>query len=185
VIYDEWGGFFDHVRPPRVPDDLASRDFNEDFAQMGFRTPTVAVSPYTRNSSNRYRVDHGVYGHESILKLISYRFGLGFLNKRHRYARNIGRSFDWGSPDFERVALPDPPEVATNPCGSGGDDIAVADSEQSHASDLEGLEELAHRFGVPVYDAKPDQIFRQPDTTVKAIRRERAARRRRRAAARR
>ena len=23
-IYDEWGGFFDHVRPPRVPDDRAS-----------------------------------------------------------------------------------------------------------------------------------------------------------------
>ena len=24
IIYDEWGGFFDHVRPPRVPDDRAS-----------------------------------------------------------------------------------------------------------------------------------------------------------------
>ena len=21
IVYDEWGGFFDHVRPPRVPDD--------------------------------------------------------------------------------------------------------------------------------------------------------------------
>ena len=48
VIYDEWGGFFDHVRPPRVPDDRASPDLNQDFGQMGFRTPAVAISPYAR-----------------------------------------------------------------------------------------------------------------------------------------
>ena len=24
IVYDEWGGFFDHVRPPRVPDDAQS-----------------------------------------------------------------------------------------------------------------------------------------------------------------
>ena len=105
ITYDEWGGFFDHVRPPRVPDDRASRNLDEDFAQMGFRIPAVAVSPWTRRRSGgaRFRVDHGVYGFESILKLISYRFGLGYLTKRHRYARNIGRSFDWESrPDFER-----------------------------------------------------------------------------------
>jgi phospholipase C len=183
IIYDEWGGFFDHVRPPRVVDDLASRDLEEDFAQMGFRTPTVAVSPFTRNRTGRHRVDHGVYGHESILKLISYRFGLGFLNKRHRYCRNIGRSFDWQSrPDFEPVALPDPPEVATSPCAQGGDDLAASDTQQAHANDLAGLEALADRFGVPVYEAKPDQIFRQPDGTVRAIRRERAERERRRRA---
>ena len=45
VIYDEWGGFFDHVRPPRVPDDRASTDLEKDFGQMGFRVPAVAVSP--------------------------------------------------------------------------------------------------------------------------------------------
>ena len=44
IMYDEWGGFFDHVRPPRVVDDLANSNLEEDFAQMGFRTPTVAVS---------------------------------------------------------------------------------------------------------------------------------------------
>ena len=182
VIYDEWGGFFDHVRPPRVVDDRANRDLDEDWAQMGFRTPTVAVSPYARNRAGGHRVDHGVYGHESILKFISYRFGLGYLNKRHRYCRNIGRSFDWqAKPDLDAVALPDPPEVATNPCAQGGDDIAaVSDAEQAHANDLAGLEELAYKFGVPINEAKPHVLFRQPDSVVKAIRRERAERRRRR-----
>jgi phospholipase C len=66
ILYDEWGGFFDHVRPPRVPDVRASRDPNEDFGQMGVRIPAVAVSPYAR----RGHVDHGTYGFESILKLI-------------------------------------------------------------------------------------------------------------------
>ena len=48
VIYDEWGGFFDHVRPPRVPDDRSTGNFDTDFGQMGFRIPAVAVSPYSR-----------------------------------------------------------------------------------------------------------------------------------------
>ena len=36
-------------------------------------------------------MDHGRYGHESILSFLSYRFGLGFLTKRHQTANNIGR----------------------------------------------------------------------------------------------
>src|SRR3954464_2663402 len=31
VVYDEWGGFFDHVAPPRVPDIRNSIDLNKDF----------------------------------------------------------------------------------------------------------------------------------------------------------
>ena len=103
IVYDEWGGFFDHVRPPRVIDGRMNRDLDKDFGQMGFRIPAVAVSPFARPKKRPkgFRVDHGTYGHESILKLISYRFRLGFLNKRHRYARNIGRSFEWKAPDFD------------------------------------------------------------------------------------
>ena len=115
IVYDEWGGFFDHVRPPRVPDKRSTSNLDTDFGQMGFRIPAVAVSPYTRRRTrgDQFRVDHGTYGHESILKLISHRFGLGHLTKRHRYARNIGHSFDWARPDFNRPSLPDPPAVAT------------------------------------------------------------------------
>ena len=132
------------------------------------------MSPYTRAKKNSggFRVDHGVYGHESILKLISHRFGLGFLTRRHRYARNIGRSFDWANPDFTPVGLPDPPQIVTTPCALGGRD--VLDSQQSHANDLAELEEAAERFGVPVYEGKAFNIFTQPDTVVRAVRRQRA-----------
>jgi phospholipase C len=170
IVYDEWGGFFDHVRPPRVIDGRMSRDLDKDFGQMGFRTPAVAVSPFARPKKRPkgFRVDHGTYGHESILKLISYRFRLGHLNKRHRYARNIGRSFEWKHPDFERPALPDPSRIVSDLCTTGG---GVFDGEGSHANDLAELEALAHRVGVPAYDGKTHQIFTKPYSLKKAYRR--------------
>jgi phospholipase C len=179
VIYDEWGGFFDHVRPPRVPDDRASNDLNEDFGQMGFRVPAVAVSPFARKAKKRWRwerdyygskhfnVDHGLYGHESILKFISYRFGLGDLNKRMQFANNIGRSFEWDRPDFERPDLPSPPDIVTQPCALGGGD--VLDSQQSHASDLAELEHVAERYKLPVYEGKTGDIFTLPDSVKKGL----------------
>jgi phospholipase C len=169
VIYDEWGGFFDHVLPPHVADERASADLYEDFGQMGFRIPALAVSPFARGGSKRagIRVDHGQYGHESILKLISYRFGLGDLTLRQSAARNIGLSFDWAHPDFDAPALPDPPEVATAPCALGGGD--VLDSQAAHASDLAALEELAYRFDVPSYEGKLGDIFTLPDTMRQAV----------------
>jgi phospholipase C len=169
VLYDEWGGFFDHVTPPHVADDRASADLYEDFGQMGFRTPALAVSPYARGPKKRsgFRVDHGLYGHESVLKLISYRFGLGDLTLRMAQARNIGLSFDWQHADFDVPALPDPPEVATAPCALGGGD--VLDSQAAHAGDLVALEQLAERFGVPSYEGKLGDIFTLPETIQRAV----------------
>jgi phospholipase C len=167
VVYDEWGGFFDHVRPPRVPDERASADLYEDFGQMGFRIPAVAVSPYARPRGGGFRVDHGLYGFESILSLIAYRFGLGSLTTRMERAHNIGRSFDWERPSFDRPDLPDPAAIVTTPCALGGGD--VLDSQQAHANDLADLEELAHRFGVPVYEGRLGDIFSLPDSVRRGV----------------
>ena len=60
---------------------------------MGMRIPAVAVSPYVR----RGHVDHGIYGFESILKMIRYRYGLDPLTRRDKYARNIAKAFDFDS----------------------------------------------------------------------------------------
>ena len=179
VIYDEWGGFFDHVRPGRVPDDRASTDIEQDFGQLGFRVPAVAISPYARRAKKRWRwerdhfgfngfnVDHGQFAHESILKFISYRFGLGDLNTRMKFANNIGRSFEWQRPDFERPHLPDPPEIVTQPCALGGGD--VADTQEAHASDLADIEKVAERYKLPVYEGKTGDIFSMPDSIKKGL----------------
>ena len=122
IVYDEWGGFFDHVRPPRVPDDRNNRNLAEDFGQMGMRIPAVGISPYAPKA-----VSHSIYGFESILKMIEWRFGLKPLTKRDRYAQNIARSFDWTSkPRLTPPALPDPATVMSQPCpvkeAAGGED---------------------------------------------------------------
>ena len=172
VVYDEWGGFFDHVRPPRVRDARASSDPNEDFGQMGFRIPAVAVSPFARRRRGRdTRVRHAALGFESILKLISYRFGLGSLTTRDKYATNIGETFNWAHPRFEAPDLPDPEHVASRPCSLGGGDVLTDESAAAHVSDLAALEDLADRFGVPTGDGKVSDLFTKPDAIRRAARR--------------
>jgi phospholipase C len=121
IVYDEWGGFFDHVVPPRVPDLRASSNLSKDFGQMGFRIPAVLVSPYAR----RGHVDHTIYGFESILKMIRYRYGLPPLTPRDLYANNIASAFDFASkPRYDPPPLPQPAHVISSSCGvpvgSGG-----------------------------------------------------------------
>jgi acid phosphatase len=61
VTYDENGGFWDHVPPPR----------GDQFGP-GTRIPTLIVSPYAK----RGFVDHTAYDTTSILKFITRRFAL-------------------------------------------------------------------------------------------------------------
>lgn len=169
IIYDEWGGFFDHVRPPRVADDRANPgNLDEDFGQLGFRTPTVVLSPFTRHKRGRVS-NIGPLAHESILKLICQRFGLNAadLGLRTASAVSIGESFKWNKPDFEAPALPDPQHIVSRPCTFGGGDIVDGGV---HVGDMDALEELAHRVGVPVGDGKPHELFRLPDSVRQAYR---------------
>jgi phospholipase C len=163
IVYDEWGGFFDHVRPPRVPDDRNSPDINEDWGRMGMRIPAVTISPYAR----RAYVDHGTYGFESILKMIEYRFGLAPLTRRDRYAKNIARSFDWESkPVLEPPDLPRPAQVASQPCPS--ENAPVAASTPDH--DLMALHTsgFLDRLGFDYRPAELSTTFRLPDTFERA-----------------
>jgi len=169
VNYDEWGGFFDHVPPVLVPDDRSSPDLNENFGITGFRIPGIAISPYAR----RNYVSHQTVTHESILKLVSYRFGLGFLNKRHRYASNIGRSFDWENPNFDVPDLPIVLPPLTFPCHlrSAGLDPAAQRAEENeglHIGSPEMLEYL-DALGYPTDPADPTKIFSSPDSTVQRL----------------
>ena len=170
INYDEWGGFFDHVRPPFVPDDRENRaDLQENWGFTGFRIPGVAISPFTRQGG----VSHLQVTHESILKLISYKFGLGHLNKRHRYASNIGRSFHWKRKNMNPPALPDPVAIAATPCSLGGSSRnADGTSARPKPHDMVELETsgLLDRLGYKVRDASYDQIFREPDSVRRALR---------------
>jgi phospholipase C len=183
IVYDEWGGFFDHVVPPRVPDLRASSNLNQDFGQMGLRIPAVVVSPYAR----RGHVDHSIYGFESILKMIRYRYALAPLTPRDLYANNIAAAFDFQTkPSFEPPALPTPAHVMATACngsapaGTGGVGVGVGTvvgsppgSSASHARperpkphDLAKLLTSGYleRLGFEYRPATPATMFRHPST---------------------
>ncbi len=104
ITYDEWGGFFDHVAPPRAadvrgtPSDPAGEN---DFGQLGFRVPCILVSPYARRGRLASQiVDNSVFfEHCSILRYIESLFlGGRYLTTRDRYARNIGSLLNLSKP---------------------------------------------------------------------------------------
>ncbi len=161
VVYDEWGGFFDHVAPPRVPDLRANRDIDKDFGQMGFRVPAIVVSPYAR----RGHVDHTIYGFESILKMIRYRFGLAPLTPRDLYANNIAYAFDYAHPRFEPPDLPTPAHIVAKSC-EGVPFVPIGGAERPKPHDLASLVTSGYleRLGFKYKPATPATMYRHPSS---------------------
>jgi phospholipase C len=100
VTFDEWGGFYDHVRPPQVIDDTnpanvmhagdsttpTDGQLYPNYKQLGFRVPGIVVT----NLARPHRVVHeGPFEHCSSLALIESTFGLTPLTARDRHARNL------------------------------------------------------------------------------------------------
>ena len=168
IVYDEWGGFFDHVAAPRVPDVRSSRDIDKDYGLMGFRIPAVAISPWVR----RRHVAHSVYGFESILKLIEYRLGLKPLTVRDRYARNIGRGFDFESkPRLEVPDLPRPEHVVSQACPNEAALAHVAAANRPKQHDLMDMVTSGYleRLGFQFEYATPPSTFREPHKVSSAL----------------
>jgi phospholipase C len=78
--YDGWGGWYDHVKPPRV-----------DSYGYGFRAPALLVSPYAKKG----HVDSTTLDSTSILKFIEQNWGLAPLASRDRRARTFTNAFDF------------------------------------------------------------------------------------------
>ncbi|MES2638790.1 MAG: alkaline phosphatase family protein [Myxococcota bacterium] len=101
VLYDEHGGFHDHVAPPTTEDDRAS----EGFDQLGFRVPTLLVGPYVRPG-----VEHTTFDHTSWIKYVCERHGIDPWNARLRAANSMGVALD-----TDRMAISDAAPPITLP----------------------------------------------------------------------
>jgi phospholipase C len=111
VTYDEWGGFFDHVAPPRAAGPNAvDPDIVGGKALLGFRIPVVIASPFTRGDPASPKVDSGIYDHTSILKLIEWRWNLKPLTARDASSDvgNLAFALDLANPDPNVPSLPMP-----------------------------------------------------------------------------
>ncbi len=81
VTYDENGGMWDHVAPPKV-----------DKWGPGVRVPTLIISPFAKKGF----IDHTQYDTTSILKLIETRYGLEPLGSRDAGVADLTNALDLG-----------------------------------------------------------------------------------------
>jgi phospholipase C len=101
LVWDEWGGFYDHVEPPVVEtwkDGTPSR--------YGHRVPCIVISPYARAGY----VSHNLYSHVSLLRFAETVFDLEPLTERDAKADNMLDCFDFDQPPLQPLTL------APRPC---------------------------------------------------------------------
>lgn len=95
-LYDEHGGFFDHVTdlPSAVPPDNHIQKNGFAFDRLGLRVPALLISPW---------IDRGVvntqFDHTSLLKYLTDKWSLGPLGARTAAAESFG-------PELEKRANP-------------------------------------------------------------------------------
>jgi phospholipase C len=86
LTYDTSGGWYDHVKPPKV-----------DRWGYGFRVPALLVSAWAR----RGQVDHTTLDFTSILKFIEMNWRLQPLTDRDRRAAGLMQAFAFDQPPRE------------------------------------------------------------------------------------
>lgn len=89
LTWDDWGGFYDHVAPPRV-----------DYFGLGIRVPTIIISPWAKP-----KVIHTQYEFASVLKFAETTFGLPSLTERDAQANDMMDAFDFGQKPLEPLIL--------------------------------------------------------------------------------
>jgi phospholipase C len=98
MTYDDFGGWYDHVPPPRQYGCDAQHPYG-----LGFRLPLIIVSPYAKPGY----IMHGVADHASIPKFIEHVFGLPSLNSMDPAAQD-GPSANDLSDAFDFTQTPNP-----------------------------------------------------------------------------
>ena len=89
ILYDEHGGFYDHVVPPKA---VAPDQHNEEytFDRLGIRVPALLVSPWVKRGVLSERFDH-----TSLLRYLSDKWDLGPLGARTAEAKSFAGSIGY------------------------------------------------------------------------------------------
>jgi len=101
ITWDDWGGWYDHVPPPKVINDGTSWGSGYVY---GFRVPLIVVSPYAKAAY----VSHAQHDFGSILKFIEETYGLPSLGYADARADDLSDCFNFSqSPlQFHTIAAP-------------------------------------------------------------------------------
>jgi phospholipase C len=127
VVFDEHGGFYDHIVPPAaIPpggDAPNANPYAFKFDRLGVRVPAIIVSAYTKKGTvigNDQQGDPIVFDHTSVYKTLAERFGLGFLTDRAAEATSLSVSLNQENPRMDGAsALLTLPETAADTAFQG------------------------------------------------------------------
>ncbi len=98
VMWDDWGGLYDHVPPPYIDKD-----------SLGFRVPLIVMSPYAK----QHYVSHVQYETASVLRFAEDLYGLGQLadaDKRANSPADDCFDFSQNPRRFVKIKAPLPPK---------------------------------------------------------------------------
>jgi phospholipase C len=93
VIWDDWGGFYDHVSPPQL-----------DYQGLGFRVPMLVISPYAKKGY----VSHTQYEFGSLLRFIEDNWSISRVGTTDMRATSIIDVFDFTKPPRKFVTIAAP-----------------------------------------------------------------------------
>lgn len=131
VLYDEHGGFYDHVSPPAAvpPGDGHTEEYT--FDRLGVRVPAVLVSPW---------VDRGVlstqFDHTSLLRYLIDKWQLRSLTDRDRNANSFADAIRTSG--LPRTDTPETIDVTPPPVSAS--EIPLNENQQALLHFTEHLE---------------------------------------------
>ena len=96
LVWDDWGGFYDHVNPPVVERWNDGTPF-----RYGHRVPCIVVSPYARAGY----VSHLLHSYVSLLRFAETIFGLEPLTQRDANASDMFDCFDFTQPSLPSLLV--------------------------------------------------------------------------------
>jgi phospholipase C len=130
ILYDEHGGYFDHVAPPQAADAQA------DFTQLGFRVPAFVVGPTVWSG----KVVSTQFDHASVAATLATRFGIESMGPRMEAAHDLATCIDPA-----RVGQPcAPPRLPVVELGAACAVTAAANSSSQHE-----MEQILDQGDVP------------------------------------
>jgi phospholipase C len=148
VVYDEHGGFFDHVHPPAMvyPQPAGGRWLIKDPIQtLGLRVPAFLISPFTPATPPPGKPeDDLLFDHTSILQLVVDRFGSPADLARFGHAQTRAATVKSVREALGSVATVVPPPPAPAPPPS----LDPPDLSASH----EGTSGIAEIWGAHLND---------------------------------
>jgi phospholipase C len=97
VVWDDWGGEYDHVPPPQL-----------DGQGLGMRVPMLIISAYDKQTTATEPgfVSHTQYEDGSLLKFIEQNWKLGSLGTTDVRAKSIADCFDFSQKPRPFVPIP-------------------------------------------------------------------------------